>query len=177
MTVRAAAQRWAALFAAVLLAGCATLNGSPASQPFAEVIADSTRLKELAEAQAADQNFELAYRYLALIHILHPQSAENREVFPLAAAFYRKSWAPHRTELDSVWTTSEPVFMFGWLAGFFVDAQEFPQGQVEALFLNMNYGLLRDFIAYGRSRPYVALWTISADKDNGIVQKISGSRS
>jgi len=85
-----------------------------------------------------------------LIHILHPQSEQNRGAFPLAARSYRKSWAPHRTELDSIWTTSEPLFLFAWLAGFFSDRQEFPQEQMEALFLGMNYGLFRDFLAKGK---------------------------
>ena len=177
MTVRIAARLCAALFAALVCSGCATLLGSPESRPVAEVLDDPARLKQLAEAQIARQNYELAYRYVALIHILHPDSPENRDAFPLAAALYRKSWAPHRTELDSIWTTSEPLFLFAWLAGFFPDAKEFPQAQVEALFLGMNGGLLRDFLAYAKPRPYIAQWTISVEKNNGIVEKISGSRS
>jgi len=176
MTVRTAARLCAALSAAVALSSCATLFGSPESRPVAEAMGDPAGLKELAQTLIAKENFELAYRYVALIHILHPDSEQNREVFPLAAHLYRKSWAPHRTELDSVWTTSEPLFMFAWLADFYRDGNDFPQEQMEALFLGMNGGLLRDFLAYAKARPYIAQWTISAEKNNGIVESVTGTR-
>jgi len=176
MTIRTAIGLCAALLAAIGLGGCATLFGSPESRPFAQVMGDPERLEELADSEAAQEHWELAYRYLALIHILHPESAQNREVFPRAAFLFRKSWAPHRTEFDSIWTTSEPLFMFAWLAGFFPDAQEFPQQQMDALFLNMSFGLFRDFLAYAKIRPYIAQWQITAEKDNGILLSVTGKR-
>ena len=173
--------RSAARFTAVCLAlgalGCAAISGAPAaSAPCTEVLRDPDQLLELANAATAAGDVELAYRYVALIHILHPDSEKNREVFPLAARLYRRSWAPHRTELDSIWTTSEPRFMIAWLAGFFQDGKEFPQEQMDVLFLGMSYDLFRDFLAYAKDRPLVSQWVITAEKDNGIVEKISGSR-
>ena len=110
------------VFAVAGALGCAALSGAPAtSAPCAEALRDPAKLQALAEAAGAEQDWELAYRYLALIHILHPDSEKNRELFPAAATLYRRSWAPHRTELDSIWTTSEPLFMYAWLAGFFQD--------------------------------------------------------
>ena len=173
--------RTAARFAAVWLAagalGCAAFSGgTAASAPCADALRDPDQLLALTNAAVAKQDWELAYRYVALIHILHPDSEKNREVFPLAARLYRKSWAPHRTEVDSIWVTSEPRFMIAWLAGFFQDGQEFPQEQVDALLLGMNYGLFRDFLAYAKNHPRMSQWAISAEKDNGIVERISGSR-
>jgi hypothetical protein len=163
-----------ALLAAAQL-GCATLGLGRESAPCSDVFAEPARLIERAKAAGEQQNWPLAYRYAALVHLLHPTSPQDREAFPLAAYLYRKSWAPHRTELDSIWTTSEPVFLFGWLGSFFQDAQEFPQEQMNALFLGMNYGFLRDFLAYGKTRPHVARWTITAEKDNGLVDSVTGA--
>jgi hypothetical protein len=171
MIMRTAARLCAALLAIGALAGCATLSSSPAG-----ALGDAEQLKAMGEAETAKENWELAYRYISLIHILHPDSPQNREVFPLAAHLYRKSWAPHRTELDSVWTTSEPLFLFAWLAGFFQDANEFPQPQMDALFLGNNYQLFRDFLAYAANRPYIAQWKITAEKNNGIVESVTGTR-
>jgi hypothetical protein len=175
MIARTAARICAALLVSVALGGCAMLSGNPAHRPFAEVLGDPEQLKALADAAMAEQNFPLAYRYLSLIHILHPDSKQNREVFVQAAGLYRRSWAPHRTELDSVWTTSEPPFLFAWLSGIFEQDQDFPQTEMEALFLKMNYGLFRDFLTYASNRPHMLKWKISAEKDDGIVQKITGT--
>jgi len=166
----------AASIAATTL-GCASFSHAPASSaPCAEALADPTQLKSLGDAALAEQNWELAYRYFALIHILHPGSEQDRELFPVAAHLYQKNWRPHRTELDSIWTTSEPIFLFAWLAEFYQDGQQFPQEQMDALFLHMNGGLLRDFLAYAKNRPQISPWQITAEKENGIVLKITGVR-
>jgi hypothetical protein len=108
------------LFVAANGLGCAVLSGAPAtSTPCAEALRHPDKLQALAEAESREQNWELAYRYLALIHILHPGTEQDRELFPAAATLFRRSWAPHRAELDSIWTTSEPLFVYAWLAGFF----------------------------------------------------------
>ena len=176
MTVRTAARLCAALSAAVALSSCATLFGSPESRPVAEAMGDPAGLKELAETQIAKENFELAYRYVALIHIFHPGSEKDRELFPSAAILFRRSWSPHRAEVDSIWVTSEPRFMKRRATDFYRDGNDFPQEQMEALFLGMNGGLLRDFLAYAKARPYIAQWTISAEKNNGIVESVTGTR-
>jgi hypothetical protein len=177
MLARAAAQFLAVSIVGAAL-GCATLSGRDStSAPCAEALGDPAQLQRLTDAALADKNWELAYRYVALIHILHPDSVQNRELFPIAAHLYRKNWAPHRTELDSIWTTSEPLFLFGWLAGFYQDGQEFPQEQMDALFLYMNAGLFRDFLGYAKDRPLISQWVISIEKNNGIVEKITGVRS
>jgi hypothetical protein len=175
MIARTAARLFAALLAAATLGGCTTLSGSPrASSACADALGDVDQLKQLADAAITEENWELAYRYVALMHILHPESERDRDSFALAARLYRLSWAPHRTELDSIWVTSEPRFLIAWLAGFFQPEQPFPQEQMNALFLGMNYGLLREFLAYGQTHPRISRWVITAEKDNGIVEKITG---
>jgi hypothetical protein len=177
MIARAAARLLAVSIAATTL-GCAAFSGATAtSAPCTEALRDPAELQHLADAAIAEQNWELAYRYFALIHILHPGSEKDRELFPIAAHLYRKSWAPHRTELDSIWTTSEPLFLFGWLAEFYADGQEFPQEQMDALFLGMTAGLFRDFLGYAKDRPLISQWVISVEKNNGIVEKVTGVRS
>ena len=170
------AARIAVLFIAAGALGCAALSGAPAtSAPCADALRDPDQLQALAEAASAEQNWELAYRYLALIHILHPDSEKNRELFPAAATLYRRSWAPHRTELDSIWTTSEPLFVYAWLAGFFSDGREFPQAQMDVLFVGTSYSLFRNFVRYANDRPKISRWAISAEDENGIVTKVTGS--
>jgi hypothetical protein len=164
------------LFIAAL--GCAALSGEPkqreaTSAACTEVLRDPALLLELANAAIAEQDLELAYRYVALIHTLHPESEQSREVFPLAARLFKKNYMRHRTELDSIWVTSEPRFIIAWLARFFRDGGEFPQQQVDALFLGLNYGLFRDFLAYAESHPRLSRWAVSAKDDNGIVYEIT----
>jgi hypothetical protein len=172
--------RGAALIAALFVAtgglGCAALSGSSAtSAPCADALRDPDELQALAEAAGRDQNWELAYRYLALIHILHPGSEQDRASFPAAATLFRRSWAPHRAELDSIWTTSEPLFVYAWLAGFFRDGGEFPQEQMDVLFVGTSYSLFRNFARYAQDRPQISRWRISAEDENGIVTKVTGS--
>jgi hypothetical protein len=170
------AARISVVFIAAGTLGCAALSGAPAtSAPCADALRDPAKLQALSEAAATDQNWELAYRYLALIHILHPDSEENRELFPAAATLYRRSWAPHRTQLDSIWTTSEPLFLYAWLAGFFQDGRDFPQVQMDAAFVGTSYSLFRNFIRYAKDRPQLSRWSISAKDENGIVVSVTGS--
>ena len=172
--------RFAVLSTAMFLAagalGCAAFSGAPAaSAPCTDVMRNPEQLQVLAEAASAEQNWELAYRSLALIHILHPDSEKNRELFPAAATLFRRSWSPHRAELDSIWTTSEPLFLYAWLAGFFQDGREFPQEQMDALFVGTSYSLFRNFLRYAKDRPLLSKWMFSAEDENGIVVKVTGS--
>jgi hypothetical protein len=167
------AARIALVFISAAALGCAALSGGEA--PCSEALRDPAQLQALAEAAAREQNWELAYRYAALIHIFHPGSEKDRELFPSAAILFRRSWAPHRSELDSIWTTSEPLFMYAWLAEFFQDGGDFPQQQMDSLFLGTSYSLFRNFMQYAQARPQVSHWVITAEDDDGIVQKISGS--
>jgi hypothetical protein len=124
---------------------------------------------------------ELGYRYLALIHILHPGTEQDREAFTLAARVFRKNHFRNRSLGGSVWVTGQPQFMFAWLAEFFRGQDEFPQHPVNAMFLGMHYGMFRDFQAYAvanaQQNPELARWVLSAKKDNGIVYSVTAVRS
>jgi len=178
MTARSATRITVAFITASAF-GCAALSGEPATSaaPCADAMRDPDQLQALAEAASAEQNWELAYRYVALIHTLHPGSEEDRELFPAAATLFRRSWAPHRAELDSIWTTSEPIFLYAWLAGFFQDGRDFPQKQMDALFVGTSYSLLRNFLRYAQDRPQLSRWSISAEDENGVTVKVTGSRT
>lgn len=141
------------------------------------VLDSPTRLVEQSKDAFKARDLGLAYQYLALIHTLHPDSPEDREQFRLAARLFVESYFRNRTRLDSPWVQTEPQFMFAWLEQFFRGAEEFPQTQVEALFIGMHYGMFRDFLAWAQSRPDVSAWTITATKDNGIIESIQGSRA
>jgi len=159
--------------------GCATLSGEPAGPKATgceEVLEQPALLREQARVALQAKNFELAYRYLALIETLHRESHESDEVFPLAAALFQKAYFKHRfTQPNSVWMTSEPVFMFQWLARFFQDAS--PQPQAAALFVGMPYGFFREFADHAAKHPELSRWVLRVEKDNGIIGSITAERA
>lgn len=130
------------------------------------------RLVEQSKAAFEKGDLETSYHYLALIHTLHPDSAESREAFPLAARIFARLHFRYRSAPDR-WDTTEPRFLFGWLEDFFEDDAAFPQQPVEALFLGTRVPLFRDFLAYAEGRPHLSRWALEAKKDNGIVTEIS----
>lgn len=142
-----------------------------------EVLGKPRLLVERAEAALKAQKLETAYQYFALLHTLHPDSPEDRKQFRLAARVFVESYFRHRIEFESAWVKTEPTFMFDWLETFFQGAEQFPQPQVEAMFIGMHYGMFRDFLAYASSHPDIVAWTITATKDNGIIESIRGTRT
>ena len=148
----------------------------------AEAKQSAAELLELATNELRSSKLELGYRHLALIHILYPESEQDPEAFTLAARVFRKNHFRNRTQAGSVWVTTEPQFMFGWLASFFPapsskETGDFPQHQVNAMFLGMHYGMFRDFVAYAAAhapdRPELSRWAIRAEDDNGIVYSVT----
>jgi hypothetical protein len=135
-------------------------------------------LREQADAALAENDSELAYRYLALIETLHPESPESRELFPAAAKLFKRGYFGNRiSKPDSVWTTSEPAFMFRWLSVFFRDAAAFPQPQVDALFVGMPVTLYDEFVVYAKARPkHFAHWEMRVTDDNGRIESVSGTK-
>jgi len=165
------------LAVSVLLAlGCASQSGGTGSCPKSsqEVLGSPALLREQADAALASDDSELAYRYLALIETLHPESAESRELLPAAAKLFKRAYLRNRiAKPDSVWTRSEPAFMFHWLSGFFRDPEKFPQAQVDDLFLGMPVTLYDEFRDYAKSRPkYFGRWEMRVTDDNGRIQSV-----
>ncbi len=159
--------------------GCAGHSSPPASCPesLAGVLGSPALLREQADAALADDDAELAYRYLALIETLHPDSPESRELFPAAAKLFKRAYFRNRiSKPDSVWVTSEPSFMFQWLSLFFRDAEAFPQQQVDILFLGMPVSLYDGFRDYAKRRPkYLARWEMQVTDDNGRIESITAT--
>jgi len=133
------------------------------------------RLRDEAQALLDAQDEEGAYRKLARIRLEHPGSPEAREVFPAAARLLKRAWWRHRhREPESPWLTTEPGFLFEWLASFYGDG--FPQREAEFLLLGMPQGFLRDYEAFAATRPELAAWAITAREDNGILQGLDAVR-
>jgi hypothetical protein len=158
--------------------GCASAAPAPAGCPkgIDEVLGSPALLREQADAALAKDDSELAYRYLALIETLHPGSPESRELFPAAARLFKRGYFRSRiSKPDSVWTTSEPAFMFRWLSAFFRGAEEFPQQQVDVLFLRMPMTLYDEFTQYAKARPKdFARWEMRVTDDNGRIETFTG---
>ncbi len=146
---------------ATTLAGCATLGRSEAKT-----------LRDDADQLLQTQDLEPAYRKLALIRVRHPESPEAREVYPVAAAIFKRMWWRNRyTNPESPWLTEEPEFLFGWLESFADEA--FPLEQAETLLLGMPTNFYQQYEAYAANSAVLARWPIAMEKDNGIVESIS----
>jgi hypothetical protein len=157
--------------------GCTTLAAQPSSCPpsIEQAFAKPTLLREQADAALEDGDLALAYRYLALIETLHPGSPESHELFPAAAKLFKRIYLRERiARPDSIWMTSEPIFMFHWLVAFFSDDGEFPKQQVATLFIGMPLTFFDDFMVFAKPRPQLARWQIRAKEDDGRIESISG---
>lgn len=149
-----------------LALGCATLGAGEPGQ-----------LRDAAQVQLDAGDLEGAYRTLARIRIEHPDSPEAREVFPAAARIFKREWWRHRyREADSPWLTSEPAFLFDWLASFYA-GDAFPQREAEFLLLGMPVGFLRDYQTFAAARPELARWRITGEDDNGVLESIAAARA
>jgi hypothetical protein len=148
---------------------------------FAEGLSSPAFLRDQAHAiirgapkQLSLEGARAAYRRLALLRQLHPESDEAASEFPLAALLFKRIWFQSRyAEPDSLWMSAEPVFMFHWLSSFFGD-DAFPQEQAEALLLGMPYPFFVDFQQYAKSpsRPRLSRWRVRAEEDNGTVRSL-----
>ena len=156
--------------------GCTTISPQPSACPgsIEEVLAKPSLLREQADAALEHDDLELAYRYLALIETLHPASPESRELFPAAAKLFKRAYFRNRiAHPNSLWLTSEPVFMFQWLATFFQDEKDFPEQQVATLFIGMPLTFYDEFAAYAKDRPTLSRWQIRAKEDDGKIESIT----
>jgi hypothetical protein len=169
------------VFLAWLALACAgaSARAAPGACPpgVEEVLASPALLREQADVALKEDNSELAYRYLALIEELHPESAQSRELFPAAARLFQRNYFRNRVgKPDSVWTTAEPAFMFHWLSEFFRDAKQFPQQQVDQLFIGMPVTLHDEFLVYAKGRPkYFARWETRVSDDDGHITSVIAS--
>lgn len=159
---------------ALLSSGCAyyrptSMGGEPR---VAEAVSDPKVLRKLADEARDAGNPDLAYRYLALIQVTHPDSPESAEAFPEAARLFKHLYNREMmlSHFDSIWVTSEPYFVFRWLEQF--SAQGFPQEQMNLLFLRSRSSLFQQFLGYAGQRAAFRRWIIRAQDDNGIIESV-----
>lgn len=177
--------RWTAPFAALLL-GCSTVAPPPAtppsppapvilsSDPVEEALGRPDLLLQRAEAHRAATRYDLAYRYYALVHQLHPTSKEDREAFVWAARLgKRKAEVNLFPDRNSIWVGPERAFVYQWFEEIVRD--EFSQVHADALLVDATYELARHFLAYAKTRPALARWQIEVDEDNGRVYAVRWS--
>jgi len=160
---------------AMLTSGCAyylptSMGGEPR---MAEAVADPKVLRKQADEARDAGNPDLAYRYLALIQTQHPDTPESAAAFPEAARLFKYLYNREAKlgNYDSIWTTSEPYFVFRWLEQF--ATQDFPQEQMDLLFLRSRYSLFRAFQTYSANRAVFLRWEIQAPEDNGIIESVT----
>ena len=163
----------------LLALGCATLSRTPSSCPpgFEEVLASPTLLRERYDQAYEDKQWDTGYRYLTLIHILHPDSAEDRELFTTAASLFKSRFLRYRVKgPGSVWVLSEPAFMIQWILQILEQREEFPEVEFTYLFRSMPKDFFDQFMVTARTRRVHKEWDIQATEDNGKVVAITGTR-
>lgn len=153
------------------LLGCGSPSGQSDAGP--ELARPPAVLRARADAALEAGDADLAYRYLALIHALHPGSPEDAAAFPIAVRLFKRAYDRHRiTDPGSIWVGSEPAFVFQWVGSYFGPAA-FPQAEVNALLLGMPHGFFRDFEAFAARQPAMRAWTIEVEDDNGIIRSVA----
>jgi len=145
------------------------------SNPTDEILRQPALLKQHGDAARAANDLHLAYRYYALVHLLHPESEEDAEVFPWAVAIFKYFYNRNR-EVDpqSIWLNSEPLFVFEWLEGFYGD--DFPEREVMILLGRLPHPFAMRYIEFARQRPASAGWMIELEDDNGEIVAVRGER-
>jgi hypothetical protein len=129
-------------------------------------------LLEQAKLALGREEEELAYRFLALLQALHPDSPEAADSFLTATALFRSAYFRNRlVDERSIWVLSEPYFLYQWLARHWGD--EDPREKLEALFLGMPFNVFDNFRTFASRHPNIVHWRFEATKDNGIVQTIT----
>jgi hypothetical protein len=144
---------------ALLLGGCAALGlGGPG------------RLLEESERAAAAGEHQTAYEMLKRIASEYPDSQEAEEAFPIAASYFKTFYHHYRyREPNSAWITSDPAFMFEWLARY---SDENPSEKADALLRGCPMTVFREFEAFAKTRPELARWTFRTEDDNGIITSV-----
>lgn len=140
------------------------------------VLSDPKLLLQQADyALKVEKSLTRAYRYLAILHAMHPSSAEDKAAFFIAASIFQKLYFQNRySSPNSAWTTVEPVFMFQWVSSFFsVETSSFPKSEVEMLVVGVPVEMLRLYEKFSASNPSMARWKLHFTDDNGVVESIT----
>jgi hypothetical protein len=159
----------------VLAVGCATASSTPiGAQPGSDaVLASPELLRERYQSAVERRKPDLAYAYLSLIHLLHPTSPEDREVFPMAAKQFKQNFYLHRGKSPgSVWALSEPVFMIQWILEIEARSETFPEEEFVYLFRAMPIDFYEQFASYAKPRGVYRRWDIQVTDDNGRIESI-----
>lgn len=161
---------------AALAFGCATA-APPAPAPVAalasgdaveQVLERPDLLFQRAEAHRAAQRPDLAYRYYALVHQLHPTSKEDAEAFLWAARLGKHKAAVNLyPDRNSIWVEAERAFVYQWFEE--IVRERFSEQHAQALLVDASYDLARHFLAHAKTRPALARWQIAVEEDNGRV--------
>lgn len=155
--------------------GCASAaSAPPGTQPGSDaVLASPTLLRERYQAAFERRDVSLAYAYLSLVHMLHPESPEDRVLFPMAAKLFKENFYLNRGKHPgSVWALSEPVFMIQWILEIEEHSETFPQEEFVYLFRAMPLDFYELFESYAKPRGVFRRWDIQVTNDNGRIESI-----
>jgi hypothetical protein len=163
----------------LLALGCATLSRTPSSCPtaFEDVLDSPALLHQEYEKAFREKRWDRAYRYLTLIHILHPDSAEDRELFTAAASLFKGRYLGDRAKHPgSIWALSEPALMIQWILHILAQSDEFPEEAFIYLFRSMPKDFFDQFMLVAKQQRVPKKWDILATEDSGRIASVTGTR-
>jgi hypothetical protein len=180
----------AAILVVALAIGCATTRPhepEPAAVPAPRratadavdaALRDPKALFDHGKAALDARELDLAYRYFALVHQLHPASAEDVAAFPWACGIFKRFYEENRyAHPDSVWSSSEAVFLFDWLETFFAKQKQLPAAELRILSHGAPYPFGAQFLEHAKTRKAFAGWRFAIEDDNGRIVTINGERA
>ena len=140
----------------------------------ASVLRSPQRLVARGAAALAQRDLDRSYCYFALVRTLHPQAAEASGAFANAAVLFKTLYLRERyANPGAIWFTSEPEFLFAWLASFYDEG--FPQAEVEALLRSMPAPFAAELDAWAAAHPRMARWRVEVTDDNGLIETVQAA--
>lgn len=170
----------ALVLAVIPTGGCqrGEVENQAGPQEAQRLIEEAQRLIEEAGIDPQRDVLEAAYGHLKRVRVEYPESPQSEVAFDLATLLWQQLWFLDRyTRPDSAWRTSEPEFLFDWLASYFEGAEEFPREKAEALLRSMPWSFYQSFLAYARTQPELSRWSFQAEDDNGRIRSVTGERA
>lgn len=141
-------------------------------QPVGEFLSSPRKLLDKAIKEFQSRNFEEAYRWAMLLHVLHPEDALDREALEMARISFMAPYDAERmTHSSNRWRGHERRLMYAWLHGR-MERDDFSPDEFRAFFTGMNGEYFYGFFGSRERVQEINGWRIEADIDNGRVNEI-----
>lgn len=141
-------------------------------QPVGEFLQTPERILEQAVAEYRNRNWEEAYRWAILIHVLHPDHELAREGFEIATFSFDIPYNSERMQNESFrWRNHERPLMYAWMR-YRVTSNDFDPDEFRAFFSGKHASFFWDFFGNRDKEQEIGDWRITIELDNGRVHNL-----